>query len=685
MGHQANFLKEPSPEGFTHSWTVFVRGFEGSLLDYFVEKVVFRLHKTFKSPVRVITEPPFQVTECGYAGFILPVEIYFKNKQTPRKIVFEYDLFLNAVNSPPINNVRYEKLKFQNPTPEFKAKLIKAGGIEQGLEHPSSDLFGSRVTSGEKSLPKIPKDKENNKENLKKNKKSSPQLKSASPAPSLSSLSPMSSDHDDSYTASLAPPPVKKETELPVKKESSSSQPKQDSSSSHKDKSKHRSSSSNSSLKDRLEKHSHKDKTKGRDHSRSQRDNEAVKKDRDSNSKKVKETFESRMEREGSHSSGKSSTSSSQLDKVAVQTSHEEKGKSLKDKDALRSSKEKLGSNKDGEQSSKEKHSFLKHVSHTSHSESKKVLEDLREKKMPKENDRHNKIQKKHTEGKEPKSSSSDKNKREMSHKSEKQRHSHSSETKKKEYSAKHSQKHEVVNTSESPTHLERQTVTADFQPWLKSPLKSKSHAEESPTTSPHPDEKPELKRSTSHSSPDSRASGRTPGYAGSQQKDLKSVLNKQSQSTTQITKISLQKEARRVSAEDIKEKAEFESTRDTTKYFSNAEKKANTTKPSKSKRVKRKKEYSDSGLKQADVTNIYTGLDMLAPNGISLGELIAINEQIEKSQANSNHKLLERIAEVIAETDDYDISDVSLSFDICSLDKTVVRRIEALLNELLT
>lgn len=52
LGHQANFLKEPSPEGFTHDWTVFVRGYEGSRIEYFVEKVVFKLHKTFKSPVR---------------------------------------------------------------------------------------------------------------------------------------------------------------------------------------------------------------------------------------------------------------------------------------------------------------------------------------------------------------------------------------------------------------------------------------------------------------------------------------------------------------------------------------------------------------------------------------------------------------------------------------------------------
>ena len=76
-----------------------------------------------------ISVPPFKVTECGYAGFTLPIEIYFKNKQPPRKISFEYDLFLNGLDAPAISFTRHEKLNFTNPTPEFKTKLIKAGGV----------------------------------------------------------------------------------------------------------------------------------------------------------------------------------------------------------------------------------------------------------------------------------------------------------------------------------------------------------------------------------------------------------------------------------------------------------------------------------------------------------------------------------------------------------------------------
>ena len=74
-------------------------------------------------------DPPYQVSESGYGGFLMSIDIYFKNKEEPKKITFEYDLFLNIDNSPPINHVRCEKLKFQYPTEDFRRKLVNAGGV----------------------------------------------------------------------------------------------------------------------------------------------------------------------------------------------------------------------------------------------------------------------------------------------------------------------------------------------------------------------------------------------------------------------------------------------------------------------------------------------------------------------------------------------------------------------------
>ncbi|XP_014321970.1 protein ENL isoform X4 [Myotis lucifugus] len=153
LGHRAQLRKKPTTEGFTHDWMVFVRGPEQCEIQHFVEKVVFWLHDSFPKPKRVCKEPPYKVEESGYAGFIMPIEVHFKNKgiqfrnsqmeemngarygvgiqsfqEEPRKVCFTYDLFLNLEGNPPVNHLRCEKLTFNNPTVEFRYKLLMAGG-----------------------------------------------------------------------------------------------------------------------------------------------------------------------------------------------------------------------------------------------------------------------------------------------------------------------------------------------------------------------------------------------------------------------------------------------------------------------------------------------------------------------------------------------------------------------------
>ncbi|XP_075066655.1 protein AF-9 isoform X3 [Mixophyes fleayi] len=150
LGHRAQVRKKPTLEGFTHDWMVFVRGPEHSNIQHFVEKVVFHLHESFPKPKRVCKDPPYKVEESGYAGFILPIEVYFKNKEEPKKVRFDYDLFLHLEGHPPVNHLRCEKLTFNNPTEEFRKKLLKAGGIMVMSE-------GSSFSSGTSlHLPSLP-------------------------------------------------------------------------------------------------------------------------------------------------------------------------------------------------------------------------------------------------------------------------------------------------------------------------------------------------------------------------------------------------------------------------------------------------------------------------------------------------------------------------------------------------
>ncbi|XP_047242502.1 protein AF-9 isoform X2 [Girardinichthys multiradiatus] len=152
LGHRAQFRKKPTAEGFTHDWMVFVRGPENCNIQHFVEKVVFHLHESFPKPKRVCKDPPYKVEESGYAGFILPIEVYFRNKEEPKKVRFDYDLFLHLEGHPPVNHLRCEKLTFNNPTEEFRRKLLKAGGTRDPHKRGSEESKVMVMQEGSTSL-----------------------------------------------------------------------------------------------------------------------------------------------------------------------------------------------------------------------------------------------------------------------------------------------------------------------------------------------------------------------------------------------------------------------------------------------------------------------------------------------------------------------------------------------------
>ena len=93
-------------------------------------------------------DPPYEVSESGYGSFIIPIEIYFKTKENLRKIKFDYDLFLHLEGSPPVNHVRCEKLTFGNPNEEFKARLVKGGGVSKARLVKGGGVSKARLVKG---------------------------------------------------------------------------------------------------------------------------------------------------------------------------------------------------------------------------------------------------------------------------------------------------------------------------------------------------------------------------------------------------------------------------------------------------------------------------------------------------------------------------------------------------------
>lgn len=73
-------------------------------------------------------EPPFSLRTSGYAGFTLPIDIYLRNNQEPKKIGFNYELVLQP-SGPPIHKVQKEKYVFPKPSDEFRNRLLKGGAV----------------------------------------------------------------------------------------------------------------------------------------------------------------------------------------------------------------------------------------------------------------------------------------------------------------------------------------------------------------------------------------------------------------------------------------------------------------------------------------------------------------------------------------------------------------------------
>lgn len=73
-------------------------------------------------------EPPYVVKESGYAGFEIPIYVYLKNKDEPKKFHFSYDLNLQP-SGPAINKVVLHNENIPNPNDEFRKKLLKGGAV----------------------------------------------------------------------------------------------------------------------------------------------------------------------------------------------------------------------------------------------------------------------------------------------------------------------------------------------------------------------------------------------------------------------------------------------------------------------------------------------------------------------------------------------------------------------------
>lgn len=115
------FGKKREEDGHTHGWTCYLRPFKSEDMSVFIKKVHFKLHESYPNPVRILTKPPYEVSETGWGEFEIIIKIFFQDPaEKPLTIYHLLKLFQTdpAVIAGKKNVVseHYDEMVFTDPT-----------------------------------------------------------------------------------------------------------------------------------------------------------------------------------------------------------------------------------------------------------------------------------------------------------------------------------------------------------------------------------------------------------------------------------------------------------------------------------------------------------------------------------------------------------------------------------------
>lgn len=83
------FGKKREEDGHTHQWTVYVKPYANEDMSAYIKKVHFKLHESYANPNRIVTKPPYELTETGWGEFEIVIKIYFHDPNERPVSVFQ--------------------------------------------------------------------------------------------------------------------------------------------------------------------------------------------------------------------------------------------------------------------------------------------------------------------------------------------------------------------------------------------------------------------------------------------------------------------------------------------------------------------------------------------------------------------------------------------------------------------
>lgn len=124
-------------DGHTHTWTVYLKPFKSEDMSIYVKKVHFKLHDSYSQPMRIISKPPYRVSESGWGEFEIMIKIFFQDPaEKPVTFYHLLKLFPNetvTVKDKTLISEQYDEIIFTDPTSIMYPLLVNARPMDPNL------------------------------------------------------------------------------------------------------------------------------------------------------------------------------------------------------------------------------------------------------------------------------------------------------------------------------------------------------------------------------------------------------------------------------------------------------------------------------------------------------------------------------------------------------------------------
>ncbi|CAG5135521.1 unnamed protein product [Candidula unifasciata] len=151
------FGKKRDDDGHTHQWTVYVKPYRNEDMSAYVKKINFKLHDSYPNPNRVVSKPPYEVTETGWGEFEIIIKIYFNDPaERPVTIYHLLKLFQSETDvmlgKKSLVVEYYDEIVFQDPTLTLHSMLSNTPALTIGPYKHETDFEEKRERTQNKIL-----------------------------------------------------------------------------------------------------------------------------------------------------------------------------------------------------------------------------------------------------------------------------------------------------------------------------------------------------------------------------------------------------------------------------------------------------------------------------------------------------------------------------------------------------